>query len=123
MPIPSIQICSDLIMKIPTIKFLLLAFFSYLFFSSMMVRADHSEFEWHLLDSEVTMDLCKRVLHEGKVIHMSGENNWGKDNPWKETILYFAGSLYEVKYHLGLKSIACRSYRISPTTRTLPKPG
>jgi len=80
--------------------------------------ADHSDSDWHLLDSNTTMELCKRVLHEGKVIGMRGNENGGY-----ETILYFGGSLYRAEYHFGLRSISCRAYRVSPTTRQLPKPG
>ncbi len=82
------------------------------------VFADHSESDWHLLDADTTMELCKRVLHEGKVIGMKGNENGGY-----ETILYFGGSLYKAEYHFGLRSISCRAYRVSPTTRQLPKPG
>lgn len=80
--------------------------------------SDHSDSEWHLLDSVTTMELCKRVLHEGRVVGMRGNKNGGY-----ETILYFGGSLYRAEYHFGLRSISCRAYRVSPTTRQLPKPG
>ena len=49
---------------------------------------DHSDFDWHLLDSDSSMELCKRVLHEGRVIGMLSNENGGY-----ETILYFGGSL------------------------------
>ena len=79
---------------------------------------DHSDSDWHLLDSDTSMELCKRVLHEGRVIGMLSNENGGY-----ETILYFGGSLYRAEYHFGLRSISCRAYRVSPTTRQLPKPG
>ena len=65
---------------------------------------DHSDFDWHLLDSDTSMELCN-------------------ENGGYETILYFGGSLYRAEYHFGLRSISCRAYRVSPTTRQLPKPG
>ncbi len=79
---------------------------------------DHSDSDWHLLGSDTSMELCKRVLHEGRVIGMRSNENGGY-----ETILYFGGSLYRAEYHFGLRSISCRAYRVSPTTRQLPKPG
>ena len=80
--------------------------------------ADHSDSEWHLLESETTMEVCKRVLGEGRVVGTRPRKNGGY-----ETILYFGGSFYQAEYHFGLRSLSCRSYRISPTTRQLPKPG
>ena len=93
--------------------------FSLLWFSyTSESNADHSASEWHLLESETTMDVCKRILGEGKVVGTRLRKNGGY-----ETILYFGGSLYQAEYHFGLLSISCRSYRISPTTRRLSKPG
>ena len=81
-------------------------------------KADHSAAEWHLLESSTSMELCKRVLHEGKVIGMDTTKGGGY-----ETILYFGGSIYQAEYHFGLGALLCRAFRISPTTRQLPKPG
>lgn len=101
-----------------TLKRLSLIVGGLLFSSSLTVKADHSVSEGHLLDTETTVELCKRVLHEGKVIGMHVTKNGGY-----ETVIYFGGSLYQTEFHLGLRSIVCRAYRISPTTRQLPKPG
>ena len=100
------------------LKRIMIVFCALVYNPEANLKADHSASEGHLLDTDTTLELCKRVLHEGKVIGMHVTKNGGY-----ETIVYFGGSLYQAEYHFGLRSITCRAYRISPTTRQLPKPG
>ena len=73
---------------------------------------EHSEFEWHLLESGVAPKHCQRVMDEGKMLGMQANDNGGYN-----VSFYFGGNLYQIKFQFGLKSAGCKAYRISHANR------
>ncbi len=83
---------------------------------SLLLKAaaygEHSEFGWHLLESEATIEHCQRVLNEGKMIAVQSNGNEGYT-----IALYFGGNLYQLEVKFGLQYTGCKAYRISHANR------
>ena len=73
---------------------------------------EHSDFQWHLLKSEASVEHCQRVLNEGKLVGMQLSVNDGYS-----VALYFGGNLYQIDFQIGQKLTGCKAHRISQVNR------
>ncbi len=81
-------------------------------FLSSAAHGEHSDFQWHLLKSEASIEHCQRVLNEGKLVGMQPSANNGYN-----VALYFGGNLYHIEFQLGEQLTGCKAHRISQANR------
>ena len=81
-------------------------------FLSSAAHGEHSDFQWHLLKSEASVEHCQRVLNEGKLVGMQLSVNDGYS-----VALYFGGNLYQIDFQFGQKLTGCKAHRISQVNR------
>ena len=81
-------------------------------FLSSAAYGEHSDFQWHLLKSEASIEHCQRVLNEGKLVGMQPSANNGYN-----VAFYFGGNLYQIEFQFGQQLTGCKAHRISQANR------